>query len=267
MLHLAHANGFPPGTYRRLAARLVERFRVVAVTSRPLAGGERPEELSGWQEMSAELLAGLGAHGLEEVVGVGHSLGGVLTLAAAATEPARFRAVVLVDPVVFTGLRSVLWAAAKAAGLGSAFPLVRSALRRRDRWPDRATVRRAWAAKPVFSRWAEGVLDDYVDAGLESDPSGGLRLAYPKDWEARIFTVTPHDVWPAVRRLEVPALVLRGAGSDTLTAAAAARFARECPRARVETVPETSHFLPMERPEEVARRILAFVDDLRPGAR
>jgi pimeloyl-ACP methyl ester carboxylesterase len=116
----------------------------------------------------------------------------------------------------------------------------------------------------VFSRWADGVLDDYLDAGLERDPAGGLRLTYPREWEARIFATTPHDVWASVRRLAVPALVLRGSRSDTFTEAAAARFSRECPGARVETVPGTSHFLPMERPDEVADRIVAFVDGLPP---
>ncbi|MFC2031070.1 hypothetical protein ACFLWA_10115 [Chloroflexota bacterium] len=35
-LHLAHANGFPPGTYGPLAETLTGGYRVVALPSRPL---------------------------------------------------------------------------------------------------------------------------------------------------------------------------------------------------------------------------------------
>ena len=261
-LHIAHANGFPPGTYRRLAEGLGPFFEVFALDTLPLRGGPVPRGIRAWTGLADDLRVGLRERGLAGVVGVGHSLGGVLTVLAASADPVLFRAVVLLDPVLFTGMRALLWGWIKAVGMGYRFDLARGASRRRDHWPDRKAVRTGWAGRQVFSSWAPGVLDDYLDAGIEPAPGGGVRLAYPKAWEARLFVVTPHDEWAAVRRLEVPTLVLRGETSDTFTEAAARRFARECPAARVETVPGTSHFLPMEDPDGIARRIVEFAGGL-----
>ena len=40
-LHLAHANGFPPGTYRQLANALTSDYHVIALPSRALWPGSR----------------------------------------------------------------------------------------------------------------------------------------------------------------------------------------------------------------------------------
>jgi pimeloyl-ACP methyl ester carboxylesterase len=52
--------------------------------------------------------------------------------------------------------------------------------------------------------------------------------------------------------------VLFGEKSDSPGILLAERVAREAARARVEVIPETSHFMPMEQPELVARKALEF---------
>ncbi len=71
---------------------------------------------------------------------VGHSLGGVLGLMAAAADPKRFSALALVDPVVFTGVHSLFWGALKGLGFGSRLPLIRGARRRRESLPGVSTM-------------------------------------------------------------------------------------------------------------------------------
>ncbi len=63
VLHIAHANGFPPGTYRPLAATLTDRYRVIGLPARPLWPGSRPEEINGWGPLAHELHAGAGRGG------------------------------------------------------------------------------------------------------------------------------------------------------------------------------------------------------------
>lgn len=116
VLHLAHANGFPPGTYRPLAEALADRYRVIALPARPLWSDQRPESSPTWRPLADDLVRGMDELGLAGVVGVGHSLGGVLTLWAANRRPDLFRCVVLIDPVIFPqptcawSARSVVWA-------------------------------------------------------------------------------------------------------------------------------------------------------------
>ncbi|HHQ49320.1 MAG TPA: alpha/beta hydrolase, partial [Acidobacteria bacterium] len=209
-VHLAPANGFPPGTYRRFAEVLAERYRVVAAPMLPLRPGTDPEAINGWEPLAGDLRHQLQEAGSRGLVGVGHSLGAVVTAMAAAAAPELFRALVLVEPVLFTGLRAFLWAWTKRLGRGDRFFLARGAARRRDHWESREDALASWSTKPIFACWAPGVLEDYAATGTMEDPAGGVRLTYPKAWEARLFAVAPHDVWPVIRRLAVPVLVVRG---------------------------------------------------------
>lgn len=262
-LHLAHANGFPIGSYRSLVGQLTPSFRVVSMEARPLWSPDDPETLRDWRPMAEDLRAGLRRRGLRGLLGVGHSLGGTLTALAAAADPGLFAALVLIDPVIFTRPRSWLMAAVRRLGLMRRFPLVRHARERRDHWPRRAAVRTAYRGRPTFRSWTSEAFEDYLDAGFVDDPGGGLRLRYPRAWEARIFEVCPADVWRELARIPVPVLFLRGEASDTFLRTAARRGVRQLADARSIEIPASSHFLPFERPAEVAREIVRFAAEVR----
>lgn len=258
LLHVAHANGFPPDAYRALLESLRGRFRVVTSELRPLWPGAEPAACASWLELADDLVALLERQGGRGAIGVGHSLGGVVSAFAAVRAPELFCRLLLVDPVIFSGPRAWVWGWMQRLGLEHRLPLVGDARRRRDRWPDRDSARRAWRRRPVFARWQERCFEDYLEAGLVPHADGGYELRYPKAWEARIFETSPADPWAELRRLSVPVRVLRGAHSDTLLPGAARRLVRDLPDCRVEEVPDTGHLLPFEHPHEVAARLTAL---------
>jgi pimeloyl-ACP methyl ester carboxylesterase len=198
----------------------------------------------------------MGERRLSRVLGIGHSLGGVLSIMTAAADPSFFAALALIDPVVFSGLQMLFWGGLKNLGFSHRLPLIRGARRRRDRFPDLEAVRSAYAGKSVFSTWAPEVLEDYVQAAFEDTGAGEFVLRYSKAWESRIFEITPASVWSDIRALEVPLLVIRGSSSDTFLPGAANKIRRELPDATVIELPETTHFLPMERPGAIAETII-----------
>ena len=259
-LHFAHGNGFPPETYRLLLDALTERFHVVSAAARPIWSVAPAESLHDWNELADDLRRELRSRHLNGVVGVGHSLGGVLSLLAAAREPALFSAVVAIDPVLFTGAMALVWGAMKRLGIGHRLAIARRARGRRSHWPDRDSVRESYRGKAIFRTWRRDVFEDYIRAGTDPAPDGGVRLRYPPAWEARIFEITPHDLWRSLRGVGVPVLILRGEHSDTFTDAARRRALRTLPHARAVVVPDTTHFLPMERPHEVAEEISELAD-------
>lgn len=260
LLHLAHANGFPPGTYRKLAEALTDSYHVVSMAARPLWSKVSAGDVRDWSELADDLRAELERRGLRDVLGVGHSLGGVVSLLAAAEDPGLFRAVVAVDPLVLTGRTSTLWGLMKGFGLGGRLGIVRGARVRRDRWPDRRAILSSYRRKRIFEHWDPEVLDDYVSSGTVARADGSLELRYPAAWEARIFEIAPHDLWPRLRRIGVPILFVRGEHSDTFRTAAATRAARELATAEVTVVPGTTHFVPMERPHELGEVIRGFFE-------
>jgi len=64
------------------------------------------------------------------------------------------------------------------------------------------------------------------------------------------------DLWPFWEAVSAPTLVVRGANSDVLTAEQAALMIERRPGARLVTVPNVGHQVPMQRPRELARAIL-----------
>lgn len=258
LLVFAHANGFPPATYRVLLEELSRKFRVAAFAARPLWPESDPSGVKSWRDLAGDLSRAMGVRGLSRVVGVGHSLGGVLSIMTAAADPSYFRGLALIDPVVFSGFHSLFWGSFKTLGFSQRLPLIQGARRRRDRFPDFEAVRSAYAGKSVFSTWEPEVLEDYVQAAFDDSGDGEVVLRYSKAWESKVFEITPASVWSDIRRLEVPLLVIRGASSNTFLAGAAKKFRRELPGATVIELPDTTHFLPMEQPAAIAAMIIKW---------
>lgn len=264
MLHFAHANGFPPGTYRTLLERLAEHFQVVSTAARPLWSTAPPHQTASWSELADDLRNELTRRELGGIIAVGHSLGAAISLLAAAADPHLFSAVVAIDPLLLIGAPSLAWGVMKRLGLGHRLGLVRGARARRVTWPDRAAALAAYRRKRIFRLWQPDVLEDYLNDGMVETPAAGVRLRYPPEWEARIFEVSPHDLWRQLRRIAVPTLLVRGEHSDTLRPAAARRLARELATAQVVVIPGATHFVPMERPDEVARVVVDFLRRMTP---
>ena len=230
LLHLAHANGFPPGAYRLLAEALAGAYHVVALPTRPLWPGNPPPEGISWRRLAGDLLQAMEALDWRDIVAVGHSLGGVLTLWAAGAalnrRPGLFRALVLVDPVILPphwlwGLRLL-----RRLGLEHRGPLVQRALRRQVTWPSRQACFDDYRGKQVFARWSDTALWDYVNSGTVLEADGAARLRYPREWEAHLFASVPVDIWRHVPPLPLPVLLLRGEHSDTFRPQVQARLAR-----------------------------------------
>lgn len=266
-LHFAHANGFPAETYRNLLERLSGACHVLGMNQRPLWPGFRPGDIRSWNDLVDDLIGFLDARTKPPVVGVGHSLGGVLTALASVRRPDLFCATVLIDPVFLPLTMMPVWWLLKLSRLARLLPLVQAAKKRRRVWESREAVLKRYREVPAFRTFHPGVLEDYVEHGFVPDAGGGVRLRYPPEWEAWVFEQTPHDQWRLLSRIPPPCLVMRGETSDTFRPAVLARMRRVFPEARYVEIPGAGHFAPLEKPPAVAREILAFLDDLPRGSR
>jgi pimeloyl-ACP methyl ester carboxylesterase len=261
VLHLAHANGFPPGAYRLLAEALAEAYHVVALPARPLWPGSPPPEGTSWRPLADDLVQALEALEWREIVGVGHSLGGVLTLWAAIRRRDLFRAIVLVEPVILPPHWLWLLRLVRLLGLERWQPLVQGTLQRRGVWPSRQACFDHFREKAPFARWSDTALWDYVNSGTILAADGAALLRYPRQWEAHIFATTPVGIWRDAQQLRTPVLFLRGEHSDIFRPEVQARLARLLPQAHAAIVPGAGHLLPMEKPAETAAAIKAFLTE------
>lgn len=261
-----HANGYPPACYRPLLEDLGRAFRVKAPLLRPLWSSEDPKRLKDWFLFSDDLHAYLHQEALESVIGVGHSVGAVALLRAALQRVQPFRALILLDPVLFPPWFMLFWNLVRVLGLGYRLhPLIPLALRRRRTFDDLGLIFRAYRQRPIFRYFSDESLQAYIEGIVRPDGNGAFTLAYPPQWEAQVYysgVWRDWDIWKNLPRLRVPMLILRGAETDTFLEPTARLVVRRAPQIRIQTLEHATHLLPLERPQAVAQAIRDFVENL-----
>lgn len=174
-------------------------------------------------------------------IGVGHSMGAAALAMAQVTDPLRFRALVLIEPVIFPGPFE-----------RRESPMSDVALKRRRSFPTREEAVENFAGK--FPDWDEAAVRGYVEGGFIGD--GPVELACSPDFEADIYRgSTAHDTWDKLSSIEIPVLAMYGKDSDTIDDALARAQVSQFRRAGLEIVEGAGHFLPMEMPGLVADRV------------
>jgi pimeloyl-ACP methyl ester carboxylesterase len=258
-LVFAHANGFPAGTYEELfAAWRQAGWRVLAPAR--LGHDPRYRVTGNWPQIRDEMVHFIeaGAPG-EKVHLVGHSLGGYLSLLVAARRPELVAGVVLIDSPVLAGWRAHTIQMAKLTGLMARMSPGRVSKTRRQHWDSAAAAHAHYAAKSVFARWAPKVLRDYIDAGIEADPAGGVRLAFRREIETRFYNTLPHHLGPLLRKHPpaCPVGFIGGTQSAEVRQVGLAAT-RAVTRGRMAWI-EGTHLFPMEKPREAARAVLEML--------
>ncbi len=257
-----HANGYPPECYAPLFERLQPAYRLHAMPMRPLRPGANPRSLRDWRPLAEDLLDFLAERRLAQPFVVGHSFGAITSLRVAIQKPGRIRALVLLDPVLFEPGIILLWKLIRALGLAyKLHPLVRGALKRRRKFEDLEGTFKRFRRYSVFRYFSDASLWAYLRGITQPAAGGGYELRYSPEWEARIYVTgvsADLELWRGLKTLPAPTLILRGDETDTFSAAAARRVERANPAIRVETIPQSTHLLALERPEEIAEKIETF---------
>jgi len=263
LLHFSHANAYPPESYRQLFAWLTPHYKLVAGKHRPLWPGSDPSDMDdGWHLFATDLIDLFDQQGWRGAIGVGHSMGAVVTLDAAAQRPDLFSALVLVEPVFFPP--TMLEAIAQNPGIGVNLPLVKRARRRRNEWKSRQDAFDRFRVKPVFDRLSDEALWDYVNAGIlpTHQPHPPFTLAFPPAWEAKIYCHPPFDIWQIVPHISQPILAIRAAETDTLLSPAWAVWRQIQPSTTFIEIAGADHLLPLSHPAQLAQVIHTFLSRL-----
>ena len=264
-VHFLHANGYPPACYKPFLDLLKLQYHVFGMLLRPMWEDSDPGGVKDWQLFSTDLLRFLSSNSNAPVIGVGHSIGAIVTLRAALHDPGKFRALVLVDPVLFVPAFLARWHFIRLLGLGDRLhPLIPAAKKRRRTFDDLEKVFRSYRKRKVFRYLSDENLRILIEGITRPKGDGTYELVYSPDWEAQIYRTGLHDfdIWRDISRLDVPTLLIRGAETDTFLENAAQMLRRKLPLARVEVVEKSTHLLPLERPGEVFDIMQSFLNTL-----
>ncbi|MCS6993279.1 MAG: alpha/beta hydrolase [Anaerolineales bacterium] len=265
-----HANGYPPECYRPLLGVLTPHYRVLAMHQRPLWPHARPEELQDWHPLSTDFLRFLDEQTLAQTVVIGHSMGGIAALRAALQQPERFRALILLDPVLFPPGFILFWRLVRALGWGYRLhPLIPAAQKRRRTFDDLERPFASYRRRPAFRYLSDDALRIYLEGVTQRTTNNGYTLRYSPEWETHIYYTSvwrDFDLWRGLPRLKPPALLLRGAETDTFLPQTALLVRLLAAHIQIQTLPRTTHLLPLEAPQEVAERIIHFLGHSLPSS-
>lgn len=263
-LHFLHANGYPPDCYKPFFEIAKDHYHIFGMLLRPLWKDARPEDIHDWHIFSNDLLRFLLETSSAPVIGVGHSIGAIVTLRAALREPRKFQALVLFDPVLFGPGRLVAWNLVRALGLGNILhPKITGALKRRRTFDNLDLVFRGYRSRDVFKYMSDENLRSYIEGITKPKADGGYELAYSPEWETRVYLtgLRDSDIWRGLKDLQVPTLIIRGADTDTFLENAATLVKRKQPKIQIETLEKSTHILPLEKPKEVFEIMQLFLKE------
>lgn len=253
-----HANGFPSGSYRQFLEALGRYAEVIAPPALDTPAGMRPRLR--WPEMTRQVI--IEVRRASERAGpiclVGHSMGGYLSLMAAARLPGHVSQVVLIDSPIVVGWRKCAFETLRLAGLTTRGGPAPVAARRRDRWQSREQAREYFSSKAFVRDWAPGVLEDFLAHGLAVGQDGALSLRIAREAERDIYAHLPaHRVYAAFRALRahgaIPVHMIAGSRSRE-TDMVGRRGNRRLFGANWHELP-TGHLVPMEQPVACAELV------------
>lgn len=260
-----HANGYPPECYRPLLTQLAGKYHITAMAQRPLWPESTPEDIDDWLPLADDFLHFLDAHQTGPIACVGHSMGGTTLLRAILREPKWFKAIVLLDPVLFPPYYSPLWSMLYKSGLGYRLhPLITTTKNRRREFDDLDRLFKGFRRKSIFRYMDDEALQAYVEGITCKTDKGSYQLCYSAEWETRLYITAvwrDMDIWRGLPKLEVPMLIIRGVETNTFWERTGKLVKRKQPRVKVEALEKSTHLVPLERPSETSNLMQSFFEE------
>ncbi|MDR3367650.1 MAG: alpha/beta hydrolase [Rhodoferax sp.] len=268
----SHANSFGADTYRLMFQAL--RQRGLAVQAIDQFGHDpRYPVTSNWPHLVQQLIDF--ARPQVDAAGaplffVGHSLGGFLSLMAAAKAPELARGVLLLDAPVLGGWRASAVGLAKRTQLVGAVSPGKVSRRRRYQWANAADALAHFQGKRAFAQWHPQVLADYIAHGtLDTMVDGDSKrvLRFDRDVETAIYNTLPDNLEAMLRHHPVhcPVAFIGGTRSAEIRQVGMT-LTQRVTHGRIMML-DGSHLFPMEQPLVTAAAIEAALLNLSSSPR
>lgn len=257
IIHFAHANSFPAKTYAKLFSYLSDDFEIGYLERH--AHNPKFPVTDGWKFLAHELQTEIENRCTRPVIGVGHSLGGILHFLAACERPELYKAIILLDAPLVSRLSGAGLNFLKRIRLLDKYSPSRTARLRRNLWQTKEEVFEHFYAKKLFRNFDEDVLRDYANHATIEDENG-LKLLFEPKIEAKIYRTIPHSFTKFRGKLKVPAIYIGGTHSREAKLARLGFMRKNFPF-EFHFI-EGSHLFPFEKPLETAQMLNKVIFNL-----
>lgn len=246
-IFFAHANGFPGGSYQPLfdAMKPLQVYFIDNIS-------DNIEEVFPRLKPLVKKLEGEIRNRFDRpIIGIGHSLGGILMFFVAKKNPELFEQVIFLDPPFFRPSKRLLVGTVGKIGLGDVVPVAKLAANRREFFSSQEKAETYFKSKRLFKRAHPDTARHFVKHGLVPEEKK-WRLRIPPAFERAVYLNLPITLGD--KQLEIPSHFLYATGHDVLSARDLRWLKRNF--SETEFIPiEGNHMFPLEAPEAVANEI------------
>ncbi len=239
------------------APAFAESYRVVALDHRGHGDSDRdPEGRYDHETMARDVAAALESLGVVRIVLVGHSLGGRVAMRFAGLFPEQVAGLVIVDSAPELDARGTTRIRLDVQQQDPSFASVRDY--------ERILQRQYPATRPellakLAGHWTRARSDGRFELKLDPAFMRGRRGVSEEEL-ARGSAEEAKHLWAALEQLPCPALVVRGAASDVLSADVADKMADEVlKQGRLEVIARAGHSVMLDNPEAFEKALAGFV--------
>lgn len=264
----SHANSFAASTYRVLFKSLGARgFKVSAIEK--FGHDSQYPVTNNWPHLVQQLIDFTQAQvdkTAQPAFLVGHSLGGFLSLMAAARAPQLVRGVLLVDAPILGGWRATTFGVMKSTQLFGSFSPGAVSRKRRNSWPSQEAALAHFRSKRAFAKWDPKVLQDYIAHGTHDEGLGKDKrrvLSFDRAVETAIYNTMPHNLDALLQShpVKCPVAFIGGIASVEMKQVGMSMTEKIC-KGRIMML-DGSHLFPMEKPLAAAAAIEAALLNLQ----
>ena len=263
-VYFVHATGFHSRVWDYQVEALLAQLPDLHIVCLDQRGHGRSEKIgtNTWATYGADQAAFAQAIDLDGAIGVGHSMG-AHGLIQGAQVSGRFDRLLLLDPTV---------SSPEAYAEGGSWPdgEIHPASKRRANFQSVEEMKAALAEKSSFPLYHPRIFDDYCRHGLEPAEEG-LTLCCKPEIEAMVYMAARGHgaIYDYVRALDIPVTVVRAKlpGADAMMDWSSSptwpELAGQFAQGRDVHWSDCTHFIPMQRPDEVVAMLVEEVNAWR----
>ncbi|MCX7999085.1 MAG: alpha/beta hydrolase [Leptospiraceae bacterium] len=243
---LTHANGYSAGCYSYILKHFPD-YKICALDFSGHGESESTLNFKNWLFFRDQLLALLQHLEIQEVIGIGHSIGGACWLMASKLISNKVKKLILFDPTLLDIPKILL---SKLIGN----PLAKSALKRRKNFESLEQVKKIYRKFSAFAKWDEEVFEDYLNTCFQKTENG-IELRCAPELEAKIFNSL--SVFSPLEYLNIhtESHIIIPQNYQVCSPSTARRIAKGNRKSTVTIMPDFTHFFPFEEKEWTLKKL------------
>ena len=263
-----HGNGFPPEAYHTFLNILKKSGDVFAMSQKPFSSTNiDPSSIYGWDIFKDDALDFLNQNNLKTPIAVGHSMGDILLLVIEIKNPGTFKNIFLLDPVITSRLKSILYRILLNLKLiDRIHPMIQRTNSKKMVYDSQEEIYQSYRSKTIFSKINNKNLKYYIESIIEHK-DGKVSIKLSKDWENAIYrngSLYDSMIWRKLGEINTPTYIITPENDEFGHFNYGGYLKKKNPGTfKNIKINNATHLFPLEYPEKTAELITSNINSIK----